>query len=648
MHDPNSPETTPPESGASPEPPGALLFDPNAPIPLDEMEAYGGYEEEKPSRLPQIVAAMLVVSVLGSAAFLWSSRGQAAEGDPLPEATTLPETTVRPGEIVPIPRVDLEGRIGTEIRVAVRVLGRGGVALTDTTVSFVVERGSGVLTETEIRTGVEGVGETSLRLPLEPGLTVLEASVPGSTIAPARILASARAGLASEIRIVSGNGQSAPIGEMIPTRAVVRALDAEGNPVPNAEVRFDVTVGDGITAPSRTRTDSAGIASAIWRLGVLEGEQELTATLTDAQRQVRISATATPPVENPTPGTTSTDPLEATDVTVRPQRFAVGGSHVCSISAGTLSCRGGNERGQSAGAGGSFSAVTAGAAHTCALDSGGQAHCWGANDGGQVGDGSRADQPRPATVRSDVRFSVLAAGEAHTCGLAGGGVPLCWGQNLSGQLGDGTRNDQSVPRTVGGGMVFSTIAAGWNHTCGLTENGNAFCWGLNSNGQLGDGSTLDRLEPVLVRGAVSTIVAGSAHTCGISQGTVLCWGSNRFGQLGDGTDVAQRQPVEVVGLPGPPTHLAAGAVHSCALVEGGRAFCWGQNYSGQLGDGTTQNHAQATEVAGGLRFVEIHAGGAQTCARAVDGTEYCWGLNQNGQLGDGSRANRSSPTRVGG
>ncbi|MDA0329875.1 MAG: hypothetical protein O2958_12820 [Gemmatimonadetes bacterium] len=203
-----------------------------------------------------------------------------------------------------------------------------------------------------------------------------------------------------------------------------------------------------------------------------------------------------------------------------------------------------------------------------------------------------------------------------------------------------------VPRTVGGGLAFRRLTAGWNHTCGLTASGNAFCWGLNSQGQLGDGSRLDRLVPTLVRGAVETLVAGSAHTCGISQEQVLCWGGNSFGQLGDGSADDRSQPVEVEGLPGPPTHLAAGAVHTCALVAGGRAYCWGQNLQGQLGDGTTQNRAQAVAVTSEMTFSNIHAGGALTCATAIDGGLYCWGLNQSGQVGDGTRVSRSVPTRV--
>jgi alpha-tubulin suppressor-like RCC1 family protein len=152
----------------------------------------------------------------------------------------------------------------------------------------------------------------------------------------------------------------------------------------------------------------------------------------------------------------------------------------------------------------------------------------------------------------------------------------------------------------------------------------------------------------LVRGAVQTLAAGSAHTCGISREAVLCWGSNTFGQLGDDTQEDSPQPVEVQGLPGEPIRLAAGAVHTCALISGGRTFCWGQNLSGQLGDGTTTNRPSAVEVATELRFTDIHAGGAETCGTTPEAEVYCWGLNSQGQLGDGTRVNRPTPTLLGG
>jgi alpha-tubulin suppressor-like RCC1 family protein len=127
---------------------------------------------------------------------------------------------------------------------------------------------------------------------------------------------------------------------------------------------------------------------------------------------------------------------------------------------------------------------------------------------------------------------------------------------------------------------------------------------------------------------------------------VLCWGDNRFGQLGDGTTDGKTQPVTVIGLSARATQVVAGAAHTCVLVSGGAAYCWGQNLQGQLGDGTTTNRSAPVAVSGGHSFRSIYAGGALTCGITTDGREFCWGLNQSGQLGDGTRQSRSTPTAI--
>ena len=191
--------------------------------------------------------------------------------------------------------------------------------------------------------------------------------------------------------------------------------------------------------------------------------------------------------------------------------------------------------------------------------------------------------------------------------------------------------------------------AGWNHTCGLTASGRLHCWGLNASGQLGDGSQVDRLTPTQVSGTFQALATGAEHTCGISENALLCWGDNAAGQLGIGSAAGHHPfPQPVRGLPSPPRALAAGAVHTCALLAGGVAYCWGQNLHGQLGDGTTENSPIPVQVSGAERFVSLHAGGAVTCGFTGDGREYCWGMNQGGQLGDGTRTNRPYPVRVGG
>jgi alpha-tubulin suppressor-like RCC1 family protein len=444
----------------------------------------------------------------------------------------------------------------------------------------------------------------------------------------------------------------------------VRVTDANGSPVSNVDVRFSIVSGAGVVAPARLRTDSAGEAAALWRLGSTAGPQRVAALAPDVDSEIlTFTATALADVAAATPVAgprteaaanraaadtpDATPPLEP--IYVVPQSFAVGGNFVCAIPGGDLSCRGANDRGQRASRpGAAFTALTAGLAHACGVTAAGEVSCWGANESGQLGDDSHSDRGGPAALSTDLHFSTVVAGASHTCGLAAGGRAMCWGKNLNGQLGDGTREDRTTPRRASTGQRFVRLVAGWSHTCGRSAGGETLCWGLNDHGQLGDGSRVDRLTPTRVSGTFESLVAGSAHTCGIRTGQVFCWGDNSFGQLGDGTTEDRTVPTPVQGLPGTPAHLAAGAVSTCALLADGTAYCWGQNIHGQLGDGSTVNRAQPSPVAGNHAFRSIFAGGALTCGFADDGLDYCWGLNQSGQLGDGTRASRSVPTRVGG
>jgi alpha-tubulin suppressor-like RCC1 family protein/tRNA A-37 threonylcarbamoyl transferase component Bud32 len=93
--------------------------------------------------------------------------------------------------------------------------------------------------------------------------------------------------------------------------------------------------------------------------------------------------------------------------------------------------------------------------------------------------------------------------------------------------------------------------------------------------------------------------------------------------------------------------VAAGGRHSCALDADGGAVCWGANDQGQLGDGTRDDHASPTVVAGDLTFSQVSAGASHTCAVSKDGDAYCWGTNERGQLGDATTLERDAPVRVG-
>ncbi len=241
-----------------------------------------------------------------------------------------------------------------------------------------------------------------------------------------------------------------------------------------------------------------------------------------------------------------------------------------------------------------------------------------------------------------VTFASVDAGGAHSCGVTTAGEGFCWGLNSSGELGVGSLLvfDRASPAPVAGGLSFTMIGVGPVHTCGVTTSGAAYCWGAGSSGQLGDGSVeASQATPVLVAGGLrfAMISGGYAHTCGVTtDGTAYCWGDNTSGQLGDGTTEGRRTtPVPVAGGLRF-TMITTGDSHTCGATSLGVAYCWGSNSRGQLGDGSVIGRPVPAPVASAVGFVTVSAGSAHTCGVATDGTAYCWGDNTNGQLGNGT------------
>jgi alpha-tubulin suppressor-like RCC1 family protein len=306
--------------------------------------------------------------------------------------------------------------------------------------------------------------------------------------------------------------------------------------------------------------------------------------------------------------------------------------------------------------------VHAGMEFTCALTTGSRAWCWGRNDRGQLGNGGTTDASVPVAVLGGRPFASLSSGFGHSCAVNPYGRIFCWGQNESGQLGDGSRVDRLEPvRVVAQGLLFRRASAGGLHSCAVTSDDRAYCWGRNDNGELGDGTLQLRLKPVPVVGGLAFRVvlarAGIgggfnrwASTCGLTtDARAYCWGSDRGGRLGNGSDGSSLTPVPVSGGLRF-DRLSVGGTHTCALTAAGAAFCWGWNFHGGLGNGTDRMRARPFAVTGGLAFSRISAGtnGMHTCAIAVGGVAYCWGYGTFGQLGNGGTEDRFEPTPVAG
>ncbi|HEU0015526.1 MAG TPA: Ig-like domain-containing protein, partial [Longimicrobium sp.] len=463
-----------------------------------------------------------------------------------------------------------------------------------------------------------------------PGLKGLQASIaPGQLVG---FTATATLGPPASLTVVSGNAQAAPPGATLHQPVVVRVTDAEGNPVPGVTVSF-AAGGGGSANPATAQTDADGRAETRWTLGAGVGSHTLS--ITAGALSAQATATAPPPLA--------------------PARH-----------------------------------TSAGARTTCAVASSGAASCWGFNQTGMVGDGSLADRLTPVPVSGGHTWAVVTVGGEHTCGITRDYTAWCWGTGLQGALGISTTGSQSppvhspVPHRVAGGHAWISISAGGDQTCGITWAGRAYCWGANFQGKLGLGFGDDvhryAPAPVATTQTFFTVSTSGDDTCALTpSGEAWCWGYGyrapapvpggiAFESVsvgaGQACGVSRAQGLYCWNprFNGAPAPVAAGTsfasvsvggfagsdnpAFACARTVQGATLCWGNNESGQLGNGTTTPSATPVPVGPdpGLEAQSLDAGGAHACGMAADGTVYCWGRNDRGQLGTGDTGNRGSPT----
>jgi len=307
-----------------------------------------------------------------------------------------------------------------------------------------------------------------------------------------------------------------------------------------------------------------------------------------------------------------------------------------------------------ADAGSGTLAIAVGGAHSCLLRDDATMACWGLNFYGQLGDGTATMRLTPTDVTAVSGTQSVAVGDGYTCVVDASRSVLCWGTNQHATLGTGTEDfsEHRSPLNVVGAAGAVELAAGSTFACARLTDGSVLCWGETDFGQLGNGVVAPGASgPVVVDRTVvlsaSAIAAGSSHGCAVlaTSGRVYCWGQNSSGQLGDGTTMTSALPVRVGSLTNA-VHVTTGNVHSCALLGSGSVWCWGASPNGQLGNGTRIGSVTPGPVSGLTDAASISGRGGVTCALRRSGELVCWGDNLHGGVGDGTMADALSPTNV--
>jgi alpha-tubulin suppressor-like RCC1 family protein len=192
----------------------------------------------------------------------------------------------------------------------------------------------------------------------------------------------------------------------------------------------------------------------------------------------------------------------------------------------------------------------------------------------------------------------------------------------------------SLQAKYGQSNSMSEVFAGADQAATIDSNGILRVWGNNSLGQLGDGTLTNRAQMKKVTGVSGKVLAmayGQAHALAITESAqVLAWGDNYVGQLGNGTSTGSRTAIALAGISA--KQVAAGDEHSLALLPNGTVYAWGGNSSGQLGDGTQTTRLIPTLVSGLTDVVSIAAGAKFSVAVTSAGAVWVWGANDFGQL----------------
>lgn len=443
------------------------------------------------------------------------------------------------------------------------------------------------------------------------------------------------------LTVVSGLGQTSFVGALLPAPLVVRASDQNGAPATDVLVTWTVASGGGTVSPSQTVTDANGVAATTFRLGATLGQQAVRATMPGGQ-PVTFTATAT-----------AAPASQITVVSGNAQTAVVRTALPAPLTVRVADAFGNVKEGitvfftvlQGNGTLSSPSAVTGA--------SGQASVTWTL---GPAAGGQRVSATIPGVAPAIFDATGTPAAPALVVVVSGNnqsappGAPLP--DSLVVRVTDQYENpvkDVNVAwSTVGNGGTVSPLG-GKTDPMGRAST----AWTLGPTGGPKEArATVQGLAPATFQAAgtiiFASVMAGGRHSCAIDEGGVAyCWGFNDSGQLGIGSVTPGSGPVFANLFPNAVTggrtfsvgKGTAGAAHSCAIDLNNIPWCWGLNVDGRTGIGS--NGAPVTapdDIAGTNLYRTVSAGASHTCGITTSDRLFCWGSTDQGKLGVGPAA----------
>ena len=304
--------------------------------------------------------------------------------------------------------------------------------------------------------------------------------------------------------------------------------------------------------------------------------------------------------------------------------------------------------------------INTGSTHVIALKSDGTIWAWGLNDFGQLGIPSVTGSSNvPQQIGSANDWVSIGCGTKQTYVIKANGSLWSCGANTSGALGINSSQNENLLTMVGNNTNWRIVSGGNNHVAAIQMNGTLWTWGSNSSGQLGNSlQTSQELSPIQIGSSTNwiSVETGDDDVMALqNNGRLYAWGNNQSGQLGNGNTTNQSVPVQIggtnfwVGMASGQTGNSSNVTQTLAVTADGKVFSWGNNEYGQLGNTGNHDsspHSTPTQVSTLTNIINVECGYGSSYALAADGKLYTWGYNNKGQLGNGNNTDIYSPIHV--